>query len=508
MQQTTPSVARQSEINAYLQTSMPIALQAEGFDHYQTFMNSRHARWSGTIMPPGPAVEMYAIEAYLHGVKMIYRANVKWRPWIQTLARRVEPWQITHRSRKIACSHPHLQMGELDYRLAQTNEMRDAILKDAATERQSHELYDMIVSVTKKYLTFNRDWIQQYIKDHETSSLGFGHKWREAYQIGTDQWKDLYQIQKTNWDVMERGAGMGSNILYLFGIRARTGRLEGINSIIEEEKERDRIITFFPPLSTVTTFLPQKAAWYTEILNNTIDICNAQPEYHFPYAVGGQIYRIMADLHRDGPPFTALDGRSWDSSVGLLMGDNFKPMMINFKGTYFLPSGISLTSLIGTVAEIVATRNTKGIIIGLSDDVNFFGDPANAPERVYIAKDDGDTRHKYGLGVTYGVDPDVPRITGFKATMDRSTKARPFHVGFDLSSMIMGYKRDIRSQVAWAGLFEGRFGERTLLEALEGIPPGKYLSPGETMERLIEEDDKEVDVFAWAEEQGIKNIFM
>ena len=500
-----PSTARQSDINSYLQTAMPFALQADGFDHYKTFKMSRLARWSGTIMPPGPAVEMYSIEASLHDNKLSYTAHIKWRKWVSTLIRRIEPWQITHRSRKIACSHPHMQANEIDYRLRQMQSYLPQLTKNALSEAKSRELYDMIVDVTRKYLKFNREWIQKYIKDHSTSSLGFGHKWNEAYQVTTKQWEDLYQIQLTNWEMLARGAGYGSNITYLFGIRSRAGRLEKFTSIISEDKERDRIVIFFVPLSTVTLFLPQKSAWYTEILQRTENIVGSHPKYYFPYAIGGQIYDVMAEKHKDGERFHALDGSAWDSSVGILLGDSFKPFFTNFKGVYFLPSGISLTSLLGTVASVVATRDATGEIVCMGDDVNYFG--KNPPYRYYMQEDPGDTKYKYALGVTYGVDPYAPRITGFKVTMDRSKKSRPFHVGPDMTSTIMGYKRDVRSQVAWAGLFEGRFGDRTLIESLRNIPAGEYLSPGELMERLIEEGTDEVDVFAWAEQEGIKNVF-
>jgi hypothetical protein len=335
--------------------------------------------------------------------------------------------------------------------------------------------------------------------------MGTGWRWRQARSITEDQWKVLFDIGVQNWELLRTHPGDGNQADWFVGIRARSDPLERLQDVYSEFMTRSRIILFHPSMSTTTTFLPQKAAWYTEILQRTEDILGVAGKFNYPYVLGGATYTKARDLHASGARFKAYDGVSWDSSVGLILGPSFRPFMVRFKDIFMLPSGISVTSLLGTMANVASNRHVKGEFIALGDDMNYWGN--ESIKASYIGEAKGDTKYKYTLGVAYEPDIEKPRVTGVKMTMDRAKKARPLKVTRDLNQAIMTYRRDNRSRVAWAGLLLGWFGERSLIHALEGIPPGEYISPGEILEQLVEEGTEEIDPYAWADREGIRNVF-
>jgi len=263
---------------------------------------------------------------------------------------------------------------------------------------------------------------------------------------------------------------------------------------------------FKPSMSILTAFLPQKAAFYQEVLSNTIKIINARPQYFYPYLLGGRIYTKAQELFAGGQPFKAYDGKTWDSSVGIILGEAFRPWMVHCQGLDMLPSGSSVTSLLDTMANIVATRFMDGTIINLGDDINYWG--KQEIHMPFIEYSPDDSKYKYILGVAFEPRIEQPRITGIKASMDRARMMKPLLMPYETpQSAIISRRRDARSRVAWAGLFHGWFGDRTLLDSIARIRPDEILAPTEYIEEMIESGTQDVDVYAWAEREGVKNIF-
>jgi hypothetical protein len=418
---------------------------------------------------------------------------------------------------------------------------------------------------TLEYMKFNRQHITSYIKDHETSSMGAGHPWSDAYKLDNEFWIYHYNTCRGNIELARDYPERYLANEVFDGIRARSQSydkqlpvtLTGLdpetagrgwwhadktievwpstnwkNILVSGRKTRDRMVRYGPSRSQYTVHLIQKAAWYKDILRETIDIVDAAPEFIFPYEIGGKIYVMAAEFIKDGYPFIAIDGSAWDTLVGEVLGPDFTPWLSFFRrqgerGFYFLDSGITFTSLFGTMANIIVNKDSTGTIIALGDDMNWFGTDGKACNvaKPYAEVEQGDTAAQYVLGVAYNPDPFLPRLTGLKTTMDRSGKMKPvWSLLNDYGEMEeyvteakrtfgaerregLSYKRSQAQRAAWAGCYHGLFGSASLLEALMNVPPGDYIAPGQLLEELVLEADIK-DPFRWAEEEGIKTLFL
>jgi len=258
-------------------------------------------------------------------------------------------------------------------------------------------------------------------------------------------------------------------------------------------------------------FIPNKAAWYASVLQEAKKVFNVQGTWYWPYVEGGGIYLIAQKLFAE-LPFRANDGKAWEASVGLILGKAFNCYMYYADGLPILPSGITFTSMYGTLAMMIANRNTdpNGNYINLGDDLNYYGKLSDISSPIVEFQPE-DTSDLYMLGVSYKKSLAAPRVIGLKATADRSTLAKslPLKKLGREEPIPLDRKLDERIVVAWAGLPLGRFGKRTLIESLKGIPPGEYISPGELLEQHTEEKAiEDIDPFAWAEEFGVKKLFV
>lgn len=498
-----------SDILTYLTSSIPISLSETYRDSYPNFVMDAASRAKGTLQPPGPGVDAYEVEWEADERGLNYTLNVKWEPWVKNwLVPSIPHSQVTHRSRLLAVSSNALKVNELNYRLQQTIDNYKAIEQLKLRDRDEYEMFQIVADTTLKYMTIDADWIHSYIKEHEQSSLGGGYKWRQAYEISTNEWASIMQQLKGNMEEILRRPGYWNNINWFSGIRARS---EGLKSVVDHytppPMERSRIILFHPTMSLWTVFIPQKAAWYKEVLEKTEQLVKPRGEYYYPYVMGGQIYILAQQYFNAGLPFRANDGKSWESSVGILLGKYFRPFMVNFKGIAMLPSGETFTSMYGTMASLLATRGHKGKWLILGDDMNNWdGSPVNLP---FIEYQPEDSKYKWILGVRYDIDTSMPRISGIKMSMDRARAMIPMdQTPFTRFSRVVSRKRDPRTRVAWAGLFHGWFGDRSLIDSLAETPPGEYISAGELIERMVEEKITQTDPYGWAESMGVKEVFV
>jgi hypothetical protein len=165
-----------------------------------------------------------------------------------------------------------------------------------------------------------------------------------------------------------------------------------------------------------------------EIFDELHSYFNMKSEINTPMVTGGGVYKYASDKFHEGCKLNAFDGKSWESCVGVLLGDTFAPYWSHLKGINMLPSGIACTSLLNTIANMWVSRNVEsdGIIM-LGDDCNVFnGKAVKAPWMEY-QKADSDM--EYILGVSYKADPLRPRLSGLKVSSDRATLARPMSLG-------------------------------------------------------------------------------
>jgi len=498
-----------SEIFTYLSSSIPVELSESPLDYYDPFTLQAMTRTTGSVQPPGPGVQMYAMDWEMTDQGLIYNVRVQWEPWVKDWLLKVLPKsQITHRSRLLAIAANELKINELNHRLQQTQEMYTPLKQAAITPAQSKALVDIVIDKTRKYMHLNPEWIREYINAHKQSSLGGGYNWRMAYEITRSEWEQLQNQLKDNLENIATHDTYYSRIPWYSGIRARSEELPGYSDHYGPlTMTRSRIILFHPSMSLWTIFISQKAAWYQEVLEEAMKELHVVGEYHFPYVMGGQIYILAQQLFNTGLPFHANDGKSWESSQGILLGPSFRPFMVNFKGIPMLPSGETFTSMFGTLASIVATRKIPGTWLVLGDDMNSWGAPHIS--KPFIEYQEGDSLYKWILGVRYDIDVNRPRISGLKMSMDRARAMKPLDaLPYIKHDRVMYRRRDPRTRVAWAGLFQGWFGDKSLIDSLASTPPGEYISPGELIERMVEEKVGEVDPYAWAESLGIKELFI
>jgi hypothetical protein len=299
--------------------------------------------------------------------------------------------------------------------------------------------------------------------------------------------------------------GWYNTAIFNSGIRARSERLKAFRETYSYEITRSRIIFFHPSMSIWTLFIPEKAHWYTKIINEVLKIIQFNGELDVPYIIGGKIYSKMSDYFTEGKRFIAADGKSWETSVGAILGSTFNPFMI-YLGASMLPSGITVTSLLGTIANIIMNKSIKGNLVALGDDMNYFG-CKDRPIVPWIEVDENDTKYKYALGLTYLKDPKIPRITGFKISADRGDLMRPLHISTTEMDAVERKKRDVRTRVAHAGMFFGQFGKRTLIDAVNKISGNDYIAPTAILDKIVEKGAEEEDIYAWTEGTIFKHAF-
>lgn len=280
------------------------------------------------------------------------------------------------------------------------------------------------------------------------------------------------------------------------------GTFNTIRNSYLDEISRTRIVMFFLALSIWTAFIPNKVGWYREIMEKAMDMLGVHAEIHIPFLEGGKIYGAAARNFQDnGDSFEAYDGKSWESGVAIILGKAFRPFMINLGNMYMLPSGISVTSLLNTLANIVYIRNADGIYVILGDDNNHWK-AKHFPHAPFMEKQPEDTKYRYILGLSFAYDPFLAVICGAKISMDRAGVMRPARI--DNEWRVYGRNRPIAQRAVYLGMIFGQFGPQPLLTKVMKWKPGEYTNPEDMFEHMVEYGLKEDDAWYWAEKMGIK----
>jgi hypothetical protein len=474
-------------------------------------------------MPPGPLVNDYALHweyipyqiennQVVARPQVRYRAEVRWAKHAGVLAKLVDKQQIWHRSRAVAMAVDVLRINEMKHRLDQFAEYKKYYDGVALSERESHEANQVVIEETRNHFHLDYEHIAHYIRDHIRSSLGGGGvKWRQALDMTRDEWKNVLERIKANLELGELHPTWYPANFPQSGERARSLALGNVLLVWFPGRgtwaivDRTRIILFGNYMSLYTVFIRDKASWYKTVIEKFIDIIKPEGEYHFPFMLGGQVYRLFSDMHKTNLPFHAYDGKAWDTGAGRILGPSFNWLLVPIGGVSQVASGQSHTSMLDTLAIIAASRKLTGTKICLGDDLNHWGN--STIHTPILEMDPADTKYRFNLGMSFWHDPDVPRISGFKVTKDRSVDMRSIQtVDFQELAAAYGARRSKEERVLHAGMYLGQFGKGTLLERIEKLPPNDWKSPGELMDSLIESG--EPDTWRWADEQGIKEVFL
>jgi hypothetical protein len=505
---------RAKDVLGYILANTIQPISKEPIDYsYETSVDWE-STLNGTLMPPSPGVRSYYARFHynLDSGKIEYNLDVEWRDVTKWLVKQLPSWQVTHRSRSMVLAFSPLRIWEQERKLQQVREWYHKMVRHSLPPSISEDVYRMFFEKTLKYLTFDWVWVQRYIKDHETSSIGGGYKWRDTKGLDSSSWQQIFDNVKEMAENMASKPGHWINIHWNSGMRARSDSLTSVTENYSGEMDRTRIIQFHPCLSLQNIFLPRKKEYFSEVLGELQRMVQARPTFHFPYTEGGMVYDTLYKLHRSGQQLSAMDGKNWEASVGILLGPAFSTLMLYVKGIAMLGSGGFHTSTAGTMANIVQNRNVEGDIVALGDDMSIFSKRKYVSQVPWVEEDAGDTAHKVTLGISFGKDLEQPVVTGIKAMSDRAKKAIPIRIDpltYDGEAPVLG-RRDPREISLWIGLYMGYFGDKTLLETLKSIDLTKrdYVSPGELIEQMVTQQETNIDPYAWAERYGVKRLII
>jgi hypothetical protein len=497
-----------TDLFQYIQSRSTVKLADQPVDYYFEMLNEWNDRHTGTIMPPSPGVQAYTISYTYDAGVFSYSLDVEWREITKWLVKNIEPWQITHRSRQAVAALSPLRVYEQQLKIRNLKEWRNQMLRHSLSSPQSEAIYSMFWERIKSHLKFDRTYLAKFARDRPRSSLGEGWKWTQAMQMPLEEWRTWFDIVSANIEDLSNSPYKYANIRWNTGLRARSNPITSFSDVYNDKIERTRIIQFHPYLSPLNAFIPGKKEAFSQILQDVMDYIGVQGVFHFPYVEGGGIYLKAAELFSAGYNFKALDGKSWEASVGTLMGPAFSTLMMHLDGVDLLPSGGFHTSIVGTMANVIQNRNLDGELIVLGDDMNYFYKGKSHIGKVpWVEESPGDTKHRYILGTSYEVDPMQPRLSGLKVMSDRASKMIPFNFEDGSGQQAVIRKRDPRQISTWAGMYLGWYGDDTLINQLRKlkIEDRDYFSPSEIMEDLIE-SGIDIDPFKWAEDRGVKNL--
>lgn len=426
-----------------------------------------------------------------------YSMRVTYREGVVEFLRSLPIDQLLHRSRDVAYGSWRQVPNEMSRRVV--GKAGPGILSRLAPPpRLAEELVSFILDVTLDEMKFDYEHFVHYAKEHERSSVGLGIKWSDLAQLSASEARTIYDAVR---EVVENLVGEEGFFqrMYHPGTRSRANALskaEILSGVAERKKSvRTRLVMFDMAMSMWTAFIPNKTRWYKRLIEGFIDMCGYDGEWACPLVHGGEVYAKAADWFGEYDHFTARDGSNWESNVTFL-GDAFNPFWTTFDGTSHLPSGISLTSVIGTLGMIyhAATYLRKShpgdwAAIFLGDDFNAFSDRVTKLDPSPIAGyEEPDSRMKFILGVVYRYEVDEPRITGVKWTADNPIHSVPVRFA---DTDLEPKRLDVRGRASydqtemWMGLYEGRFGNQSLVSAMRDISVEQFKGPGEMIQQAV-----------------------
>lgn len=499
--------------NYVLGASRPSA-SARPIDLAETFESRWLSRQRGTTMPPSPGVKHYTLEyRYDRSANILdYSMNLEYHPLALEILRRLPDWQVNHRSRGPVISWAPLCAREQDVRIERVASWIDQVSTSTIPDSLSRTLFDMLMEKLLKHMAYDEDYFQHYIREHDTSSIGGGYKWKDLYGVSRGEINSIFEQSKDFMEHISVNPYNWINIPWNTGIRARADPYPGRGATqIDGSLERSRIVQYHPAFSIENSFIPDKPAFYKDVFEETEKILNTSAVFHYPQVEGGQIYITASDLFQGEEVFRAYDGKNWESNVGTILGSAFNPFMIYIGGIPMLPSGTFLTTILGTMANIVTNRHEDGEFIVLGDDMNKWGGGEMKTSLPWVEFQPDDTKYQSILGVSYYMNPLEPRLTGFKVTSDRADRMIPMGLRLDTptgQTPVITRRDDKIERNIWGGLYFGQYGSSSLIETLRKKQIGKldYISPSNILQGLTFEGTRVTDTSAWAEKLGIDRI--
>jgi len=440
-----------------------------------------------------------------------YDLDLNWRPATHWLVRNIPKEQAFHRSRVGVIALRDLQVQENFMRGEKVREWINTGKFEPYTSGMRNRQTELFIATMDRlleYLEFDEEHITRYLKSHLGSSIGAGLKWRDLVAMDRTEWRQFYDFVVGLVEQIRAHPGWWLNLDYRTGLRSRSDKIDGFRNQYTGTIDRTRIVMYHPVVSTWFVFMPNKKDLFARAFEDAQRILGIPNHVLLPFVEGGRIYSVAAELfHQHGTTFSAQDGKSWEASVGQLLGPDFNFAMAKVDGVGVLASGHTLTSYLGTLASLVRIRDQPSdtVAILLGDDQNLFG-KHNKPAVPWVEEDPGDTRERLILGLGYNQDVDRPRVYGIKAQSDRADKALPLRLQEGVPSDVsMTGRHNERERAAHTGAYLGYYGGGSLLERLRKVDLTRrdYFSPGEVIQEVTTlEDGDDVDAFEWTESFG------
>jgi len=499
-----------SEAGHELFSQLAYNLYAQPKDIEEQMVEGWRFNTKGTIMPPSPGVRGLEFNCVYEDGVLKYDLDVDWRPATHWLVRNIPKEQAFHRSRMGVVALRELQIHENATRNERVREWLNTGKFDIVERHRQKmsEIYQVVTSRTLDYIEFDEDWISTYVRKHAGSSIGAGLKWRDLASMDRSEWHQFFDVITGLAERIHDNPGWWLNLDYRTGLRARSDSLSSFSPEYTGEIDRTRVVMFHPVISPWFVFMPNKRELFAHIFRDVLDILGLSNQVFLPFVEGGRIYSVASELFNQfGRQFSAQDGKSWEASVGAILGPDFAPFYSRVGGIDLLASGEWATSLLGSIASAVmlTVQPADTVAILLGDDQNLFG-RHKKPIVPWIEEDPGDTREQVILGLGYRQNPDMPRVYGLKTQSDRADKALPLNLeeGVEESVTMSGRHND-RERAAHTGAYLGYFGGASLIERLRKVDLTRldYISPGEVLQGVTSlEDDRDVDTFEWTESFG------
>lgn len=166
------------DLKGYIMSTCTLALQDGPRELGDDMRESMRSFSSGTVMPPGPGALQYALRQHMEGDGLHYTVDVQWAPFVtEWLVRAIPQWQQLVRSRLLAIATPKLQIVELDRRREKALQFKDALIKDQLPTSLQNAIYDIVLDVTYEEMTFDRTWMDKYIREYVVFLMGGRYKW-------------------------------------------------------------------------------------------------------------------------------------------------------------------------------------------------------------------------------------------------------------------------------------------------------------------------------------------
>ena len=512
-----------NRITSFSWSKDPVDLQP---GYIRTLLKEEQAT-KGSAMPPSPACDYYYMKHWYRTdtVEAGYKLQFKLRPGMELVVRDLlkrNPLQLTHRSRLATFLYNPLQVNEFRRRSSKAKETYSATTDLRLDAGDSIELYHAILFTTLKMFRFDYEYIVKYAKEHETSSTGEGLMWKELItRLNIEDWKYVFDatmelieglVDKVGWYIATR---------FYLGARSRSEDIssneiikymnDGFNAVYTRVINRARLVMFHPALSIWSAFLPDKQSWYKAILLAVEDILGiADGLVHYPLVDGGQIYVTASEWLSSGYQSVSFDGVTWDAQVGSILGQPFQALLAYLDGTSQVPSGITVTSLLDTIAMLVVYKRYftgyRAIILGDDITIYYKGQVPKATT-VLIEYQDDDTRRQFLLGLNYADDPLAPVVDGLKIMSDRADLQYRLDYAIDEvgSNGIQRGKHSYAEQLTYYGMYYGRFGDKTLIEAVsKSAEEAHFQGPTQSIFDLAKRVTTVDEAGAWASELGLR----